>query len=120
LIFIQLSPSSHEGEKVSSTADFHDIHDMTIDFETLVKSNNVLVPSPFQNVVFLSHFLQWVLILHHLLVYTLESHKFACKSLYSQIDFPKGSLANDFTDLVVIDLRLKVLRFIILYYQIEL
>ena len=47
LIFIQLSPSSHEGEKVSSTADFHDIHDMTIDFKTLVKSNNILVPSSF-------------------------------------------------------------------------
>ena len=82
LIFIQLSSSAHEGEKVSSTTDFHDIHDMAVDFEALVETNDLLVPGSFQYVVFLSYFLQWVFILHHLLVDTLKSHKFTRKTLY--------------------------------------
>jgi hypothetical protein len=47
LVFIQLSPTAHEGQKVSSTADLHDIDDMAIDFEALVETNNILVPSSF-------------------------------------------------------------------------
>jgi hypothetical protein len=82
LIFIQLSPTTNEGQKVSSAADFHDIDDMAINFEALIESNNIFVPSSFQNVVFLSNFLQRVFILHHLLVDALKCHKFTCKSLY--------------------------------------
>lgn len=116
LIFIQLSSSPHEGQKVSSTADFHDIHDMAIDFEALVKTNDILVPSSFQYVVFLSDFLQWVFVLHHLLVDALERHEFASKSLNGQIDFTKSSLAYDFANFVIVDLSVKALSFVILYY----
>ena len=58
LVFIQLPPSSHEGEEVTTSADLHDVDDMAVDFETLIQPDNVLVPSPFQYVVFLSNFFQ--------------------------------------------------------------
>ena len=47
LVFIQLSPSTNEGQQVSSTANFHDVHDMAIDLEALIETNNILVPSSF-------------------------------------------------------------------------
>jgi hypothetical protein len=47
LIFIQLSSSTHKGEEVTSATDFHDIHDMAVDFEALIESNNILMPCSF-------------------------------------------------------------------------
>ena len=93
---------------------------MAVDLETLVEPHNVLVPCSFQYVIFLSNFLQWVFIFHHLLVYTFESNELACQPLYCQIDFTESSFTNYFADFVVVDLGFKVLSLIILYYQIEL
>ena len=58
LVFIQLPPSPHEGKKVTTSTDLHDIDDMAVDLETLVEPHNVLVPCSFQYVIFLSNFLQ--------------------------------------------------------------
>ena len=120
LVFIQLPPSSHEGEEVTTSADLHDVDDMAVDFETLIQPDNVLVPSPFQYVVFLSNFFQWIFIFHHLLVNTFKSNEFTCETLNGQIDFTKCTFSNHFAYFVVVNLGFKVLNFIILNYQIEL
>lgn len=77
--------------------------------EAFVESNNVLVASTFQNIVLLHDLLQRTFISHVRFIDGFEGDEFAGEPINSQIDLTKGSLSNDFTNLVVIYFRIVTL-----------
>ena len=106
-IFLQLSSSSYIREQITTTAHFHDIHDMIFRFETFIQSHDILLPSSFKYIILLHNFFQRRFILHCFLRDTLQCDKLSRQPMYSQIYFAKCSFTNNFSDLIVLWLRLE-------------
>jgi hypothetical protein len=77
---------------------------MRFSIEAFVQSDNILVPRTLKDVVLLHDLFQRALIGHVGLVDRFEGDKLARQPIDSQIYLAKGSFADDFSDLVVVDL----------------
>ena len=79
---------------------------MLLSFEGFIESDNVGVPGPPENVELLHDFPFTGFLSQKLLVDGLQSDELGGQAVNGQIDFTKGALTHNFTNLVVLTLGL--------------
>ena len=118
VVLLQLSSAPDKRKQVTTTTDFHHVHDVRLIFETLVQPNDVLMSGPLQNVILLLDLLQRALIVHECLVDRLQSYELSSQPMNGQVYFPEGSFADYLTNLIIVDFSCVILFFNVLKYRI--